>query len=348
MDKNYNKVYLTGSFNAALVTIDTITFQKPAASIDPMYLAGFDSSGHVFFAKALASGGDDQNSVSVSPSTGCIYVGGDFQPDSFIVGNDTLMGRYENIFLAKLCYSGVTANFTSSATNICAEGNNCINFSDHSIGNPTSWQWHFTGAIPDTSSQQNPTHICYSSAGTYAVTLIVTNSSGSDTLTVSPMITVDSPTPPIISIVGDTLFSSHGNSYQWYLNGNPITGATDSFYVWHQVGTYSVQMTDSADCSSLSGGIMVTVQEISGGGRIEVYPNPANNTFTIYDLRFISGATIEIYNVFGEKVYIQNFKTQNTKSEIRIDVSGLSNGVYFLKMDTGERIVNKKFVVLHH
>src|SRR5262249_32064148 len=67
------------------------------------------------------------------------------------------------------------ADFTPADTTFCIEGVKCIDFYDHSTGNPTSWQWKFPGAMPDTSSQQNPSQICYGNPGTYAVTLIVTN-----------------------------------------------------------------------------------------------------------------------------------------------------------------------------
>src|SRR6185436_7973417 len=112
------------------------------------------------------------------------------------------------------------------------ETGKCIDFTDQSLNSPTSWQWFFPGATPDTSTKQNPTNICYTVPGTYAVTLIVTNSGGSDTLNVSPMVTLGQAPPlPVITLSGDTLTSSQAYSYQWYFNGSQIAGATDSFYV---------------------------------------------------------------------------------------------------------------------
>src|SRR5207245_1830277 len=121
---------------------------------------------------------------------------------------------------------------------------------DHSTGNPTTWKWLFPGGTPAFSNQQNPDSVCYYTAGTYPVTLIVGNAAGSDTLTVSPMIIVgNTPPSPVVSVVGgDTLISSHAVSYQWFLNGNAIGGATDSFYVSKQWGTYAVMITDSNGC----------------------------------------------------------------------------------------------------
>jgi gliding motility-associated-like protein len=64
----------------------------------------------------------------------------------------------------------------------------CVNnFQDSSStanGNVTSWHWIFAGGTPSTSSQQNPGTVCYNTPGTYAVSLIVSNTYGcSDTVT---------------------------------------------------------------------------------------------------------------------------------------------------------------------
>ncbi len=51
-------------------------------------------------------------------------------------------------------------------------------FEDTSSGRPQQWRWNFGDG--NTSTLQNPSH-AYSEAGTYTVTLTVTNSIASDT-----------------------------------------------------------------------------------------------------------------------------------------------------------------------
>jgi hypothetical protein len=115
---NSNRIYITGGFDSTAVTFDTITIQRPAVYNDPMYIAGYDSAGHVLFAKALGSGGDDNSAVAVSPS-GCIYIGGDFwQVNPFIIGNDSLFGfGEETVFTAKLWYPQIEENIPETITN---------------------------------------------------------------------------------------------------------------------------------------------------------------------------------------------------------------------------------------
>jgi len=72
------------------------------------------------------------------------------------------------------------ADFKSVKTFIC-EGSSII-MTDASYNVPTTWEWSFPGGTPSTSNVQNPT-VTYNTAGTYSVTLTVTNSSGTKTIT---------------------------------------------------------------------------------------------------------------------------------------------------------------------
>jgi PKD repeat protein/V8-like Glu-specific endopeptidase len=62
-----------------------------------------------------------------------------------------------------------------------------VSFIDQSLGDPTSWSWNFGDG--GTSTQQNPDHI-YQEAGTYTVSLTVSNQCGVDTETKYDYITI--------------------------------------------------------------------------------------------------------------------------------------------------------------
>ncbi len=67
-----------------------------------------------------------------------------------------------------------------------------VQFTDQSGGFPavSSWSWSFPGGVPATSTAQNP-QVTYNANGMYDVTLVVTNSAGSDTEIKTTYITVD-------------------------------------------------------------------------------------------------------------------------------------------------------------
>jgi PKD repeat protein len=140
------------------------------------------------------------------------------------------------------------ASFNSPAS-VCP--GTCTSFFNTS-GCATSYQWYFSGAVPDTSTDLHPTNICYSAPGNYDVTLIATNANGSDTLQLTNYITVyPAAAAPGLTQSADTLFSNPGFiSYQWYFNGSVIGGATDNFYVATQIGSYELICIDSNGCEA--------------------------------------------------------------------------------------------------
>ena len=76
----------------------------------------------------------------------------------------------------RVAESAPTANFTFSANPRASQP---VQFTDTSIGSPTSWSWNFGDG--GTSTAQNPTHTF--GTGTYQVSLTVSNSGGSNTKT---------------------------------------------------------------------------------------------------------------------------------------------------------------------
>ncbi len=78
------------------------------------------------------------------------------------------------------------ANFNANFTTACE--NSYIKFLDNSP-NATAWSWSFPGGNPASSTAENPS-VKYSSAGTYDVSLIVSNQFGSDQITYTQFITI--------------------------------------------------------------------------------------------------------------------------------------------------------------
>jgi hypothetical protein len=234
------------------------------------------------------------------------------------------------------------AAFTSSDTVFCNEAGQCLSFTDHSTNSPTSWLWLFPGAVPDSSTQQNPDSICYYTSGTYPVTLIVSNGTNTDTLTVSPMITlVPPPVVPVVTVIGgDTLVSSPAFSYQWYKNGSPISGAIDSFFVATQPGTYSVGITDSLGCSSLSGGVLIaSTNELMQRLQVKLYPNPAHDELIIEGKA--GNCSLVISDVLGEKVFEESI---NSNGLSVIVIKNFPAGVYFVHLQQEQSFGEEIFI----
>jgi N-acetylneuraminic acid mutarotase len=237
----------------------------------------------------------------------------------------------------------LTAGFTAP-NHICP--GTCIDFTNTSSGGIV-YQWYFEGANPDTSYDVSPSNICYPTPGTYDVQLLAVNGALSDTFLLMNYITVY-PTPPPQGIQqnGDTLFSNAGAaSYQWYFNGNIISGATDYFYVATTSGDYNVVATDQNGCEveAVINDVVAKIQLAVGNMQLAIFPNPVAETLT-FSRDQLSGTVVEIsiYNVLGETVQIQESRVKT--QEETIDVSKLKSGLYYLEVISGENIYRTKFI----
>lgn len=169
-------------------------------------------------------------------------------------------------------------------------------------------------------------------------------------------IIISNPQPEIIEYA-DTLFCIPSfTSYQWYCNGQPISGATAQYScIPISQGNYYVKVTDSFGCIGTSVTIEcgfgcntscdVGLQNISNASLI-IYPNPATNEITIDFGLWIGnpiaiGFELEIINTFGQSVY--QAAIQNPKSAINLE--GFSKGLYLFKVRAGDEVVVRKVVV---
>jgi len=229
----------------------------------------------------------------------------------------------------------------------------CINFFDQSTSYPTSWQWIFPGGDPSSSTLQNPINICYNSPGTFDVTLITTNASGSDTLTLHNYITVY-PTPPFPTItqVGYTLTSSPADSYQWQLNTTDISGATNQSYNVLQSGYYTVIIGDSNSCkNSATTYVLISGIDDVSAANIFIYPNPSIGCFTV---EFLNGPdligmadeiSIAVVNTLGKRVFFSSEKVPSTDFKKQIDLSDVARGIYFVWIKAADEFVRKKILI---
>jgi len=122
----------------------------------------------------------------------------------------------------------ITADFTANQF-VLVEGDS-IAFTDLSTGDPTSWSWTFEGGEPASSTEQNPT-VTYAVAGTYEVSLTVSNGNAEDTEVKAGYITVtENPTPlfldPVISQEDVVLTSD-----VWYGEGEEEPDGAGTFYL---------------------------------------------------------------------------------------------------------------------
>jgi PKD repeat protein len=267
--------YNTHAGNAAAIISSKYTVYI-SADPDEMRALQLARNGKIYIAKANSGLMDVLN----NPDAAGLNCG--YSPSAVSLGGNTCMLGLPN-FVASYFRELLPpeASFGASDSTVCA--NSCISFGDSS-GYATSWLWSFPGGSPSTSIQKNPGPICYGATGSYNVTLIVSNSKGSDTLTIPNFITVlPQPAVPTITVTGDTLASSAAASYQWFLNNNPIPGATGQTYVAIASGNYKVMVTGVNGCTASSATTNIVVSGITGLSinNLDIFPQPVKNELFI-------------------------------------------------------------------
>jgi hypothetical protein len=85
------------------------------------------------------------------------------------------------------------------------------------------------------------------------------------------------------------------------------------------------------------------IENISNQNSFILYPNPSNGTFTVQLSGVNSLSSIEIYNMFGEKIYTTKLNAIDTQ----IDLTNNPDGIYLYRVltETGGLISSGKMVI---
>ena len=175
----------------------------------------------------------------------------------------------------------VAAGFVADTTQVCANGT--INFTDLSLGSPSSWLWTFEGGVPATSTEQNPQGIMYATNGTYDVTLEVGNGTTTDEMIMEDYVTVMENYEVSAIIAASLEVICNGEevtfvveptnggetpAYQWKLNGEDVGDGSDTYVTTTlaQGDVVTCELTSSLECTLqnpiMSNDVSVTVNEI--------------------------------------------------------------------------------------
>ena len=118
-------------------------------------------------------------------------------------------------------------------------------------------------------------------------------------------------------------------STNWtYSGANALDGESDnaSATTPFPTGTYS-NTTASTSNNTITG--------------FNAYPNPVKGNSLTVTTSSTEAKTVNIFNVLGRKVFSQRFSSMNKT----MDISGISSGVYIMKVSEGNNIATKKLII---
>lgn len=202
-----------------------------------------------------------------------------------------------------------------------------------------TYQWSFDGV--DIAGADS-TSLTADSMGIYAVVVTGANGCSSGAASVS-FAENASPAVPVIVADFDTLMTGGNGDFQWYLDGQPIAGATDSAHIAMANGTYTVTVTDANGCTSTSDPYvwLSTGVTTAPGTRIVLQPNPTQGPLLlVMDRTPPTGAYYQVHDMAGQLV--QQGAITSMRTEL---VLAGANGVYSLRVDMGTGILVHRVVL---
>jgi hypothetical protein len=187
-------------------------------------------------------------------------------------------------------------------------------------------------------------------AGNYSVQVTDANSCSNNSSSMNVSL-YSLPATPLVSVSGNILTSTFATTYQWYLNGVLISGATSQSYTATASGDYTVVTGNTVGCEAESAITNLTVTSIATAivnNSVNVFPNPYSEFTSInVNLTTDSDVTIEVYNVLGEKVTsIANEKLQAGEHTYKFGAKqlGYSAGIYLVKVIVNEQVYVTRIV----
>lgn len=220
----------------------------------------------------------------------------------------------------------------------------CNGFNDGSISlNPIGGTPPYTYFWNNTATSASLTNL---SPGNYSATVY-----GADNKEISVDIDLVNPDPINIdftqagSIV--TAVPSGGTPPYSYLWHNGVTGVSVSV---PGGGYYWVSITDANGCNSFrdSNGV-TTVEEQQKPSVLRVYPNPVDASGKLvveFSATKIDDLKISLFDFSGRMVFENNQSNLNTTSTKEfIDVTSFANGLYMLKITSGNESLMRKVII---
>jgi hypothetical protein len=188
-------------------------------------------------------------------------------------------------------------------------------------------------------------------AGAHDILYTYTDARGCSGTATRTIEVLPAPEKPGITRQGDVLISDADQNNQWYMDGEPIAGATGKEYSPDEDGIYQVEVTAENGCTAISDeyDFSVGVFEISKRTNVfEVYPNPANEIINIrFNRNFNSPLDICLVDLLGKTLGCVARPSATAGDIVEIPASGANNGIYLLRVISGGDIYFMKIMIKH-
>ena len=310
-------IYISGWYTSPTMTIgaNTLTNTSNTGNIADIFFAKYDNSGNVIWAKTVGGTADDYSFSTALDLNENVFITGSFSSTSLVFGGSTITNAgNSDVFIAKY-NSGGTALWAKSAgahqdergSDLYADANGNVYLTGW-YGSPVI---NFGGTDLTNIGGQDIYIVKYGPAGN----VIWAKTEGGTSDEYSCGIAVD----------------GSGNSFvTGFFRSSPVPFGNNNLTISGGTAVFTAKLNNSVGIDELS---------INNNG-LRIYPNPVKEKIIIDISDNYTDGKLEIYNIIGAKVLTSYLD----KSTGIYDISALSNGVYLIKVNTGDNILTGKFV----
>ncbi len=158
--------------------------------------------------------------------------------------------------------------FSADVTEGCAP--QTIQFTDESPSNATNWSWTFEGGTPASSNAQNPS-ISFNQTGSYNVALQSFDSNGNLLAEQTDIINIgETPIAGFTHTINGPLVdfsntsSNNTTDFLWNFGDGNMSSDPSPFHLYLQSGSYTVELTATNHCGSITESVTITIEVPSG------------------------------------------------------------------------------------
>ncbi len=228
----------------------------------------------------------------------------------------------------------VSITYETENINSCVGTTETLSFTDSE--GYDNYQWTLDG---ENIEGETGTSIELTESGLYSANVIFNGDCAIATSEIEAIF--NTPVEPVVSASMNILIGNNAASWQWFLDGNPIAGATEQSFTVLESGSYALETVDENGCTAISLGEQIVISGIydTESGVVQILPNPFSDNLELRLTTDASTAAWRIFDVTGKSVA----QAQNTATNgsVFVDTQDWASGMYFLEV-----ILNGNFVVV--
>lgn len=261
----------------------------------------------------------------------------------------TTFGQNQN-FTTTCLLAGTIGNISGDFT-VCNNAAGLV-YSINPFPNATSYVWTLPDGFTIVGGENTHSIIVdvTAAAQTGSISVYATNGNClSESAAPVEITVIQAPAAAVISAVGTVLTSSIAVGNQWFLNNEPIEGATDQVHVALVNGLYHVVVTQNGCSSPPSNSINVVSVSLPENHFVQsllVFPNPGKGLFEISGiLQSEDEIAIEIFDSYGRLAASFTDLPSNGWLKKQLDISAYSSGIYWLVLKNQNASAVRKLIV---